>query len=145
MRRVHELPDRWTSYCTNTNPTEGVDGAAYGYANMGNLVQVVRSTGAIGVVGVYVPEDPGADDEKDQEGRYAWNYGQFFQKGQRMGTGQCPVKRHNRGLRDLIVAGRAEPSFIVSHELSLAEAPEGYSNFDERNDGWTKVLLRPAA
>jgi glutathione-independent formaldehyde dehydrogenase len=110
-----------------------------------NLVQVVRSTGAIGVVGVYVPEDPGADDEKDQEGRYAWNYGQFFQKGQRMGTGQCPVKRYNRKLRDLIVAGRAEPSFIVSHELSLAEAPEGYSNFDERNDGWTKVLLRPAA
>jgi glutathione-independent formaldehyde dehydrogenase len=25
----------WTSFCTRTNPTEGVDGAAYGYANMG--------------------------------------------------------------------------------------------------------------
>ncbi|MDE3205972.1 MAG: alcohol dehydrogenase catalytic domain-containing protein, partial [Acidobacteriota bacterium] len=25
----------WTSFCLNTNPTEGVDGAAYGYANMG--------------------------------------------------------------------------------------------------------------
>src|SRR3954467_13268063 len=25
----------WTSFCTRTNPTEGMDGAAYGYANMG--------------------------------------------------------------------------------------------------------------
>jgi glutathione-independent formaldehyde dehydrogenase len=110
-----------------------------------NLVQVVRATGAIGVVGVYVPQDPGADDEKDREGRYGWNYGQFFQKGLRMGTGQCPVKRYNRELRDLIVAGRARPSFVVSHELALDEAPDGYANFDERKDGWTKVLLRPAA
>ena len=62
-----------------------------------------------------------------------------------MGTGQCPVKRYNRELRDLIVAGRAKPSFIVSHELPLDQAPEGYANFDKRADGWTKVLLRPAA
>src|SRR3954463_6550952 len=25
----------WTSFCLRTNPTPGVDGAAYGYANMG--------------------------------------------------------------------------------------------------------------
>ena len=25
----------WSSFCTRTNPTEGMDGAAYGYANMG--------------------------------------------------------------------------------------------------------------
>jgi glutathione-independent formaldehyde dehydrogenase len=61
-----------------------------------------------------------------------------------MGTGQCPVKRYNRLLRDLLIQGRARPSFIVSHELSLAEAPEAYRNFDERVDGWTKVLLHPA-
>ena len=60
-------------------------------------------------------------------------------------TGQANVKRYNRRLRDLIHAGRAKPSFIVSHELSLDEAPKAYKNFDERNDGWTKVVLRPAA
>jgi glutathione-independent formaldehyde dehydrogenase len=53
------------------------------------------------------------------------------------------VKRYNRQLRDLIMAGRATPSFIVSHELPLTEAPAGYANFDERKDGWTKVLLHP--
>ena len=40
-----------------------------------------------------------------------------------MGTGQCPVKRYNEQLRDLIMAGRATPSLIVSHELPLIEAP----------------------
>jgi glutathione-independent formaldehyde dehydrogenase len=110
-----------------------------------NLVEVVRTTGAIGVVGVYMPEDPGANGQLAKEGRIPWQYGQFFTKGQRMGTGQCPVKRYNRQLRDLIVAGKARPSFIVSHELSLDEAPEGYENFDKRADGWTKVLLHPAA
>ena len=50
-----------------------------------------------------------------------------------------------RQLRDLIVAGRAEPGKIVSHELPLEEAPHGYDQFDKRVDGWTKVLLHPAA
>ena len=124
--------------------TLAITGAALFMVVLDNLVEVVRTTGAIGVVGVYVPEDPGANDEKAKEGRIGWEYGQFFTKGQRMGTGQCPVKRYNRELRDLIVAGKARPSFIVSHELALDDAPSGYEHFDKREDGWTKVLLHPA-
>jgi glutathione-independent formaldehyde dehydrogenase len=108
-----------------------------------NLVKAVRTTGGIGVVGVYVPEDPGAKDEGAKEGRIGFDYGTFFTKGQSMGTGQAPVKRYNRQLRDLILTGQAKPSFLVSHELPLDEAAEGYQHFDDREDGWTKVLLRP--
>ncbi|WP_029288319.1 glutathione-independent formaldehyde dehydrogenase [Cellulomonas sp. HZM] len=108
-----------------------------------NLVQVVRATGGIGVVGVYVPQDPGAAEEGAKEGRVGFDYGTFFTKGQHMGTGQAPVARYNRQLRDLIVAGRATPSFIVSHHLGLDDAPDAYARFDAREDGWTKVLLRP--
>jgi glutathione-independent formaldehyde dehydrogenase len=61
-----------------------------------------------------------------------------------MGTGQCPVKRYNEQLRDLIIAGRATPSQLVSHELPLTEAPGAYEKFDRREDGFTKVLLHPA-
>ena len=110
-----------------------------------NLVKAVRTAGAIGVVGVYVPEDPGAPDEGAQHGRYGWDYGTFFTKGQRMGTGQAPVKRYNRELRDLIMAGRATPSFIVSQELGLDEAVGAYDRFDRRCDGYTKVVLHPGA
>jgi glutathione-independent formaldehyde dehydrogenase len=108
-----------------------------------NLVQVVRSTGGIGVVGVYMPEDSGAANDAAKEGRIGFQYGTFFTKGQSMGTGQAPVKRYNRELRDLIIKGRARPGFIVSHELDLTEAADGYDHFDKREDGWTKVLLHP--
>jgi glutathione-independent formaldehyde dehydrogenase len=108
-----------------------------------NLVGVVRATGHIGVVGVYVPEDPGAANSLAKEGRISFEYGQAFTKGISLAGGQCPVKRYNRELRDLITAGRAEPSWIVSHEVPLDEAVDAYAKFDAREDGYTKVLLRP--
>ncbi len=110
-----------------------------------NLVKVVRATGHVGVVGVYVPEDPDAATEGAKHGKVAFDYGTAFEKGISIGSGQCPVKKYNRELRDLIIRGRATPSFIVSHELSLDEAVDAYEKFDARVDGWTKVLLHPAA
>ncbi len=62
-----------------------------------------------------------------------------------MGTGQAPVKRYNRQLRDLIMAGRATPGFLVSHEVGLDAAADGYERFDSREDGWTKALIKPGA
>jgi glutathione-independent formaldehyde dehydrogenase len=111
---------------------------------MNNLVASVKATGSIGVVGVFVPEDPGAEDELEQEGKLAFDFGEFWFKGQRMATGQCNVKAYNRNLSKLIEAGKAKPSFLVSHELGLAEAPDAYKHFDDRDAGWTKVVLKPA-
>ena len=54
-----------------------------------------------------------------------------------------PSQKYNRSLRDLIISGRAKPSFAVSHNLSLDEAPAAYDKFDKRIDGYTKVLLHP--
>jgi threonine dehydrogenase-like Zn-dependent dehydrogenase len=73
------------------------------------------------------------------------DWGLLWQKGIRLGTGQCDCKRYQRRLRDLIVAGRAQPSFIVSHELPLADGPDAYDKFDRRVDGYTQVALKPAA
>jgi threonine dehydrogenase-like Zn-dependent dehydrogenase len=110
---------------------------------MNALVSCVRATGVIGVVGVFVPEDPGSPDGLAQHGKLAFDMGTFFQKALRMGTGQAPVKRYNRQLRDLISAGRAKPSFLVSHHVDLADAADAYRHFDNRDDGWTKVILKP--
>jgi glutathione-independent formaldehyde dehydrogenase len=117
-------------------------GEEHAQLTLDRLVNVVRTTGGIGVVGVYVPQDPGVD-PPERADRVDWQYGTFFTKGQSMGTGQAPVKRYNRQLRDLIIAGRATPSFIVSHEIPLDEAPDAYDKFDRRVDGYTKVLLKP--
>ncbi len=60
-----------------------------------------------------------------------------------LGTGQCNVKRYNAYLRDLIIAGKAKPSFVVSHEVPLEDAVSSYDKFDKRVDGYTKVILNP--
>ena len=96
-----------------------------------------------GVVGVFVPQDPGAKSALAQEGKMPFDFGSFWFKGQSIRTGQANVKAYNRQLARLIHQGKASPGQIVSHRLSLAEAPEGYSNFDKRAPGWTKVILKP--
>ena len=110
---------------------------------MNNLVKTVKSTGGIGVVGVFLPEDPGAKDKLAKEGKLAFDFGQFWVKGQHVATGQANVKAYNRKLCNLIEAGKAKPSWIISHELPLDQAPDAYKNFDERKNGWTKVVLKP--
>jgi glutathione-independent formaldehyde dehydrogenase len=111
---------------------------------MNNLVNSVKATGGIGVIGVFVAQDPHAKDKLAKEGQIAFDLGTFWFKGQKMGTGQANVKTYNRKLRDLIHVGKAEPSKIISHELPLQDAPDAYKNFDDRKNGWTKVVLKPA-
>jgi len=107
------------------------------------LIKVVRPTGGLGIPGLYVPSDPGAPDSASAKGYISFPFGKLFEKGLTVGTGQCNVKAYNRYLRDLIIAGRAKPSFVVSHNLSLGEAVSAYDKFDKRIDGYTKVLLHP--
>ncbi|KAE8346138.1 hypothetical protein BDV24DRAFT_158937 [Aspergillus arachidicola] len=91
-----------------------------------NMIRVTRACGGMGIPGLYVPSDPGASDE-----------------GLSLATGQCNVKAYNRYLRDLIIAGKAKPSFVVSHEIRLDHAEVAYEKFDKREDGYTKVLIHP--
>ncbi len=130
----------------------GVDAVGYqattGGKNVPNivlvsLVRVVRPTGGIGSPGLYVPSDPGAPDENAKLGMLQFPVGKFFEKGLKMATGQCNVKRYNRYLRDLIISGVAKPSFVVSHEIKLEDAPVAYEKFDKRIDGYVKVLIHP--
>jgi glutathione-independent formaldehyde dehydrogenase len=111
---------------------------------LNQLVQTVRPTGSLGVPGLYVPSDPGGVDEHAKRGMLLVAVGTLFEKGLRLGTGQTNVKRYIRQLRDLIIEGRARPSFVVSHELPLDEAPGAYQKFDQRIDGYTKVILKPS-
>lgn len=59
---------------------------------MNDLVRSVGATGSIGVVGVFVPEDPGAKDKLAKKGQIAFDFGLFWFKDQRMATGQANVK-----------------------------------------------------
>jgi threonine dehydrogenase-like Zn-dependent dehydrogenase len=74
-----------------------------------------------------------------KKGEIAFDWGTCWFNGQHIATGQCNVKAY------LIHAGRAKPSFIASHEIELGKAPEAYQHFDSRDQGWTKVILKPGA
>ncbi|MBV8433303.1 MAG: glutathione-independent formaldehyde dehydrogenase [Candidatus Eremiobacteraeota bacterium] len=115
------------------NPTQVLD----------DVVAVTNPTGHVGLIGVYFPQDPGGVDEDAKKGRFTVALGNAWEKGLSVEMGQCPVKKYNVYLRDLIVAGVAKPSVLVSHRLPLDAAPEAYRKFDERTDGYTKVLLKP--
>ncbi|ATW88984.1 glutathione-independent formaldehyde dehydrogenase [Halohasta litchfieldiae] len=110
---------------------------------LNQLIQVVRPTGQLGIPGLYVPSDPGAPDEMAAQGRLGIDFGKLFEKGIKLGTGQCNVKAYNRELRDMIISGKADPSWVVSHRVGLDEAPDMYEAFDNREEGVTKVLLEP--
>jgi len=113
-----------------------VAGAAAADQVLGQLAQIVRPAGSLGVPGHCVPSDPG---------RLPIALDAVFEKGLRLGTGQPNVKRYNRQLRDLITQDRASLGFVVSHELPLAEAPTAYENVERQAEGFTKVILKPEA
>ena len=110
---------------------------------LNQIIDVVNPTGALGIPGLYVPTDPGGVDEGAKRGALSINFGRLFEKGLRLGTGQCNVKKYNAYLRDMITAGKASPSFVVSHEVPLGDAVDAYDKFDKRVDGYTKVILNP--
>jgi len=107
-----------------------------------NCVRVVNATGGIGMIGVYIAPDPGAESEPAKNGVFPFSIAEFFDKGITMGSGQAPVKKYNEYLRDLIINGRAKPSKIVSHRIRIEDAPKAYDRFDKRIDGYTKVLIK---
>jgi glutathione-independent formaldehyde dehydrogenase len=121
------------------------EGHEHPNVTMNNLVASVKPTGRIGVVGVFTSEDPKSHDSLAKKGQIAFDLGKFFEKGLTMGSGQTNVKQYNRHLCALIATGKAKPSFLVSHALPLDEAAEAYEHFDKRENGWTKVVLKPAA
>ena len=58
-----------------------MEGHEHPNMTMNNLVASVKATGAIGVVGVFTPEDPKSPDRLERHGQIAFEMGRFFEKG----------------------------------------------------------------
>ena len=69
--------------------------------------------------------------------------GAAFAKGLTFRMGQTHVHRYLPRLLALIEDGSIDPSFVISHRLSLDEAPMAYDMFLHKTDGCTKVVLTP--
>jgi glutathione-independent formaldehyde dehydrogenase len=108
-----------------------------------DLIRLVNPTGRIGAVGLYVSNDPGGVNPHAKRGEFRLSFGKLWEKGLSLGMGQTPVVRFAPQLRDMIVAGTARPSFIVTHRATLEEASTAYAKFEQRTEGYIKVVLKP--
>ena len=69
--------------------------------------------------------------------------GAAFAKGLTIRMGQTHVHRYLRPLFERIERGDIDPSFVVTHRLSLEDAPAGYRTFLDKAEACIKVVLRP--
>ena len=70
-------------------------------------------------------------------------FGAAFAKALTFKMGQTHVHRYLRPLLERIQRGEIDPSFVITHRLSLEEAPSGYDIFKHKEDECIKVVLKP--
>ena len=70
-------------------------------------------------------------------------FGALMNKGLTLRTGQTHVARWTHDLLRRIEEGRIDPSFVVTHSVDLAQGPEMYKTFRDKQDGCIKVVLKP--
>jgi threonine dehydrogenase-like Zn-dependent dehydrogenase len=57
--------------------------------------------------------------------------------------GQTHVHRYLRPLLERIQNGEIDPSFVITHKMTLEDAPKGYEIFKHKKDNCIKVVLKP--
>jgi len=69
--------------------------------------------------------------------------GAAFNKGLTLKMGQTHVHRYVKPLLDRIQKGEIDPSFVITHRMSLSDATKGYEIFKHKKDNCIKVVLKP--
>ncbi|HLL22500.1 MAG TPA: hypothetical protein VK427_10230, partial [Kofleriaceae bacterium] len=91
-------------------------------------IMVCRKGGTISIPGVY-----GGFIDK-------FPMGAAFAKGLKFAMGQTHFHRYAKPLLARIEAGDVDPSFIITHRVTLDEVPAAYQTFNDKADGCIKVV-----
>jgi len=109
---------------------------------LNDVMTVARAGAALGIPGLYVTGDPGGVDDNAKIGQLGIRIGLGWAKSHSLTTGQCPVKRYNRKLMNLILNDKAQIAKAVgATSISLDDAPQGYRDFDQ--GAAKKFVLNP--
>lgn len=99
---------------------------------LNSIMDVTRAGGRLGIPGLYVTGDPGAEDDDAKVGSLKIRIGLGWAKAHSFVTGQTPVMRYHRQLMNSILSGRAQIAKAVNATIvDLSNAPEGYRDFDK--------------
>jgi threonine dehydrogenase-like Zn-dependent dehydrogenase len=94
-------------------------------------IQAAAKGGRVSIIGVY-----GGMMDK-------FPIGAFFGKGLRMAAGQCDVQQFLPDLLDRVLRDQFDMTSLISHRLTLEDAPTAYEMFCDKKDGCTKVVMTP--
>jgi threonine dehydrogenase-like Zn-dependent dehydrogenase len=72
-------------------------------------------------------------------------FGAAFGKGITMKMGQTHMHKYMKPLLERIEKGQIDPSFIISHRITLDEAPEMYKVWRDKKEQVTKIVIDPWA
>ncbi|MGV0024245.1 zinc-dependent alcohol dehydrogenase [Phormidesmis priestleyi] len=95
------------------------------------MMVACRKGGTVSVMGVY----GGFVDKMP--------FGAAFNKGLTLKMGQMHGQRYMPMLLDRALNGEIDPSYVFTHHMPLAQAPEAYEMFKHKQDKCIKVVLRP--
>lgn len=96
-------------------------------------IMAVRKGGTLSIPGVY----GGLLDKVP--------FGAAFGKGITMKMGQTHMHRYMKPLLERIEKGEIDPTRIISHRISLDEAPEMYKIWRDKQESVTKIVIDPWA
>jgi threonine dehydrogenase-like Zn-dependent dehydrogenase len=112
----------------------GVDAVleVVGSPSAGKLAyELVRPGGTIAVVGVH------------NEKGFSFSPADAYDKNLTYRVGRCSARHLIPRLMPLLQTGKCDVTSILSHRWPLERGVEGYTLFDEKRDGCTKVVLTP--
>jgi threonine dehydrogenase-like Zn-dependent dehydrogenase len=69
--------------------------------------------------------------------------GAAFNKGLTLKMGQTHMMRYMKPLLDRIQEGKIDPSFVITHQMTLDDAPRAYEIFKHKRDQCIKVVMKP--
>lgn len=95
------------------------------------MMYVCRAAGTLSIPGVY----GGLIDKIP--------FGAAMNKGLTFKMGQTHVNRWTDDPLSRIQEGQIDPSFVITHTVSLEDGPAMYETFRDKKDGCVKVVLKP--
>jgi threonine dehydrogenase-like Zn-dependent dehydrogenase len=114
----HHHPAQWQP---GDEPSQALEWAVQGLAKAGTL----------SIIGVY------------PEGFNSFPIGAAMNKNLRMNMGNCHHRKYIPKLIEMTLAGRVDPSRVLTQHEPLVDAISAFKQFEAHKPGWIKVKLEP--
>ncbi|HSG08128.1 MAG TPA: alcohol dehydrogenase catalytic domain-containing protein [Longimicrobiales bacterium] len=92
---------------------------------------LLRLGGRLAAVGVHT------------EPHLALSPGEIYDRNLHYASGRCPARHYMEASLALAARDQHRIGTLISHRLPLSEGVAAYARFAAREEGWTKVVLRP--